>query len=117
MRLRYQITDQTPVYFITASTHCWVPLLFNDTIFQIILDRLKYCQGNKGLNLHGYVFMPNHLHAIFSHQLPDQLPGIIRDFKRYTSTKISTYLASLGQFSQLFWLKRFHSQERGQTRL
>jgi REP element-mobilizing transposase RayT len=117
MRSRYRITGQTPVYFITTSTHLWVPILFNETIFQILLDSLKYCQANKGLNIHGYVIMPNHLHAVISHQEPEQIPQVVRDFKRHTATKIKMYLNDLGQFSQLFWIKIFHNKERGQNRI
>src|SRR5687768_12761638 len=117
MRSRYKITDQTPLYFITTSTHLWTPILFNETTFQIILDSLKYCQANKGLNIHGYVIMINHLHLIISHDEPEQIPSVVRDFKRHTTTQLKTYLGSLGQFSQLFWIKLFHNKERGQNRV
>jgi len=117
MRSRYKITDHTPVYFITTSTHLWVPILFNEAIFQTLLDSLKYCQANKGLNIHGYVIMPNHWHAIISHEEPAQIPNVVRDLKRHTATEIRSYLSNLGQFSRLFWIKIFHKKERGQNRL
>jgi REP element-mobilizing transposase RayT len=117
MRSRYKITDQTPLYFITTSTHLWTPILFNETTFQIILDSLKYCQANKALNIHGYVIMINHLHVIISHDEPEQIPSVVRDFKRHTATQLKTYLGSLGQFSQLFWIKLFHNKDRGQNRI
>lgn len=117
MRSRYKITNETPVYFITSSIHCWVPILFNETAFQIILDSLKYCQMHKGLSVHGYVIMTNHLHAIISHDEPNEISNIVRDFKRHTATQLKTYLSSLGQFSTLFWIKLFHQKERGQNRI
>ena len=117
MRSRYKITPQSNTYFITTSTHLWVPILFNETLFQIILNSLKYCQENKGLRLHGYVIMINHVHAIISHESYDQIPNIVRDLKRHTATEIKNYLSDLGEFSQLFWVKIFHSKERGQHRI
>jgi REP element-mobilizing transposase RayT len=117
MRSRYKVTPETNVYFITASTKQWVPILFNETIFQIILNSFKYCQANKGLRLHGYVIMINHLHAIISHDNYEDIPYVVRDFKRHTATEISRYLSNLGEFSQLSWVKLFHCQERGQHRV
>jgi REP element-mobilizing transposase RayT len=117
MRSRYKITDETPIYFITTSIHLWVPILFNESIFQILLNSLKYCRTNKGLNIHGYVIMTTHLHAIVSHQDPQQISSVIRDFKRHTATEIKAYLASLGQYSQLFWVKIFHNKAQGENRV
>jgi REP element-mobilizing transposase RayT len=117
MRSRFKITPDSHTYFITTSTRLWIPILFNETIFDIILASLKYCQANKGLRVHGYVIMINHLHAIIGHNDYDQIPNIMRDFKRHTSTEIKNYLSSLGDFSQLFWIKRFHDRERGDNRI
>jgi len=117
MRSRYKVTPETNIYFITTSVHLWVPILFNETLFQIILDSLKYCQSNKELRLHGYVIMTNHVHAIISHEAHDQIPNIVRDFKRHTATEIKNYLSNLGRFSQLFWVKIFHNKEQGQNKI
>ncbi|GAF76848.1 unnamed protein product, partial [marine sediment metagenome] len=111
MRSRLKVTPESNIYFITTSVHLWVPILFNETMFQIIVDSLKYCQAHKGLKIHGYVIMINHIHAIISHEKHDLIPNIVRDFKRHTATEISNYLSDLGQFSQLFWVKIFHSRE------
>jgi len=117
MRSRFRVTSETNTYFITISTHLWVPILFNETVFQIIVDSLKYGQAHKELRLHSYVIMPNHLHAIISHDEYNQIPHIVRDFKRHTSQAIKNYLSDLGKFSQLFWIKLFHNKERGQNRI
>jgi putative transposase len=117
MRSRYKVTPESNIYFITTSTHLWVPILFNETLFQIILDSLKYCQSHKGLRLHGYVIMINHLHAIISHETYEQIPHIVRDFKRHTAREIKTYLSDLGKFSQLFWVKIFHHKAQGENKI
>ncbi len=117
MRSRFKVTPETNIYFITTSIHLWVPILFNETLFQIILDSLKYCQANKGLRVHGYVIMINHVHAIISHEAYDQIPNIVRDFKRHTAKEVKNYLSNLGEFSQLFWVKIFHSKKPGQHKI
>ena len=117
MRSRFKVTPDTNIYFITTSTHLWVPILFNEALFQIILDSLKFCQSNKGLRVHGYVIMINHFHAIIGHEMYDQIPNIMRDLKRHTAKEISNYLSDLDEFSQLFWVKIFHSKEPGHHRI
>ena len=115
MRSRLKVNEQSNLYFITSSVHCWVPIIFNDHIFGIILESLKFCQQYKGLVIWAYVIMPNHIHAIISHEDFKAIPGIIRDFKRHTSTEISKYLSQLGRYSRLFWIKIFHNQEKNKV--
>ncbi|HEY9165412.1 MAG TPA: transposase [Candidatus Kryptonia bacterium] len=45
----------------------------------------------KGLRIHGYVIMPNHVHAVLSSEKAI-LSGIVRDHKRFTSAEISRLL-------------------------
>jgi len=40
--------------------------IFTRKIYRdILIDSLKFCQKQKGLILHGYVLMSNHIHVIF----------------------------------------------------
>ncbi|MBN2102997.1 transposase, partial [bacterium] len=54
---------------------------------QIIVESLNYCRKEKGLLLFGLVVMLNHIHYMISCKEGYDLTGIIRDFKRYTSTE------------------------------
>ena len=59
----------------------------------IVLDSFRYCQANKGLRVHCWVIMSNHLHAILS--TPEtNLSDVIRDLKGHTSKAIYTALQS-----------------------
>ena len=117
MSMKHAITPETNIYFITTSTYFWVPILINEPLFQIILDSLKYCQNHKGLRIHGYVIMPNHVHVIISHDAFDEIPNVIRDFKRHTSKEIKDFLSHRGRFSRLFWVKVLHDEDRGSARI
>ena len=55
---------------------------------QIIVDSLKYCQANKGLDIYAWVLMSNHLHAIVEAREGYKLSDILRDFKKFTSKRI-----------------------------
>jgi REP element-mobilizing transposase RayT len=47
---------------------------------------------HKGLHVHGYIIMPNHVHYIFSTEEMINLSNVMRDFNTYTSRKITTLL-------------------------
>ena len=79
------------LYFCTDVIVGWQCVFTSIEFFESIIDSLKYCQANKGLQLHGYVIMPNHLHTIISAS-KNNPSDIVRDFKRHTSKQISDLL-------------------------
>jgi len=102
---RYRVyPEETQFYYSTSTVISWLPIFQKDILFQIIIDSLKYCQKYKGLNLHGYVIMPTHLHLITSHDKKNTLPEIMRDFKHFTSTEI---IKCFEKENQIFYLKFF----------
>ena len=115
MHSRYKIYKDSNFYFITSSTHCFVPILFNEDLFKIIVESLAYCQKEKGLRIFGFVIMPNHFHAIISHTENNKISETVRDFKRHTSKKIIEYLKNYGKHSNLFWIKIFHNKEKNKV--
>ena len=92
MSLKYRITDQQGINFLTCTTVGWIDIFTRPVYKDIIIDSLKFCREKKGLLLHGFVLMPNHLHLIASAQSGHYLSDILRDFKKYTSVEIKKYL-------------------------
>ena len=72
-------------YFLTMTVVEWIDLFTRVTQKQMIVDSLKYCQENKGLNIFGWCLMPSHLHLIANTNISFDLDNVIRDFKRHTS--------------------------------
>lgn len=101
------------LYFITSTIVDWLPLFSFDGTCDILLDGFTYCREQKGLLLHAYVIMPTHFHAIVSSEPQTKLPGIMRDFKRYTSGAITRRLASDGEQSLLRIMAKIASTSRG----
>jgi REP element-mobilizing transposase RayT len=82
--LHYNIRkDKT--YFMTMTVVDWIDLFTRVNQKQLIIDSLKYCQENKGLNIFGWCLMPSHLHLIANTKIPFDLDNVVRDFKRHTS--------------------------------
>ena len=50
----------------------------------MVLESLKFCQKEKGLDIYAWVIMTSHIHLIVSNDA-EELPYIIRDFKTFTS--------------------------------
>lgn len=84
--------DGEYLYFVTSTIIEWTPLFLSHRHFDILLDGLIHCRRHKGLRVHAYVLMPNHFHAIVSSEPTDALPGIMRDLKRHTSTRLQECL-------------------------
>ena len=54
------------LYFTTSTVIDWMDVFTRPAYKQIIVDSLKYCQTQKGLEIYAWVLMTNHLHMIVS---------------------------------------------------
>lgn len=97
----WKIYPDTKYYFCTTSITSWYPVFTEIEYFSIIIDSLAYCQRNKGLLLHAYVIMLDHIHLIISANDSNSIPDIIRDFKCHTSSEISSLLKTNNQKNAL----------------
>ena len=70
---------------MTMTVVEWIDHFTRVTQKQLIVDALKYCQENKGLNIFGWCLMPSHFHLIANTKIPFDLDDVVRDFKRHTS--------------------------------
>lgn len=83
IRISKELTSGS--YYLTFTVRNWYYIFDRHNRFLILADSLKYCQANKGIKIHAYVFMINHLHLIASAK---DMIGFIRDFKKYTSKEL-----------------------------
>ena len=99
----FKIRDQQAIHFITFATVQWIDVFTRSDYVNIVIDSLAYCQKEKGLLVHAYCIMTNHLHLIISspsHNLSD----IIRDFKKFTSAKILKAIEENNKESRKNWM-------------
>jgi REP element-mobilizing transposase RayT len=109
MSRKYKIRDQDKFYFVTFTVIHWLDVFIRREYRDIFLDSIRFCQKNKGLEVCAYVIMSSHVHMIIGRNAEPSLEGIIRDVKKYTSTKIIQAIAENQQESrrELFmWLFR-----------
>ena len=60
----YKIRNQNAIHFITLSVVEWVDVFTRKGYKDIVIDSLRHCQEQKGLNIHAWVIMSNHVHFI-----------------------------------------------------
>ncbi len=103
MGFEYRIRDQNGLYFITCTVHQWVDVFTRPEYVHILLESLRFCQKEKGLRIHAWVIMTNHLHMIVSSD-GEKLSDIIRDFKKYTSSQVCRTIRANEKESRRRWL-------------
>lgn len=88
----WKVHPDIGLYFCTSSIVDWYPIFTESRFFEVISESLSYCRHHKGLQIHAYVIMLNHLHLIISSNPGVTVSDHMRDFKRYTSGRLSTLL-------------------------
>ena len=68
-----------------------------------LLNSLRYCQSQKGLEVFAWVIMTNHMHMIIRAK-DENLSDVIRDFKKFTSKAIYKAIIENEKESRKEWL-------------
>ncbi len=106
MSTGYQIQDQTALHYLTIQVVDWIDVFTRQVYRDIVLDSLRFCQKNKGLQIFGYVIMSNHIHLIANS--PDgHLSETLRDFKKFTARKIIETIKEGNESRKDWMLNRF----------
>ena len=104
MSTRYRFGDSEYAHFITFAVVNWIDALSRPLYKDIIIESLKYCQKEKGLKLHAWIIMSNHVHLIASSANGNQLGDIMRDLKKYTSKQIEQAIRNNTFESRREWM-------------
>jgi putative transposase len=107
MGRKYKIHDQQQVYFVTFTVVGWIDLFIREEYKEIIVDSIKYCQQNKGLELYAWCIMTSHIHLIIGTSGEKKLEDIIRDIKRHTSTALRQAIENNPSESRKTWMLHF----------
>jgi putative transposase len=99
----FKIRNQAAIHFITFAVVEWVDVFTRKDYRDIVLESIKYCQTEKGLLLHCWCIMSNHLHLIASAKNLD-LSDVLRDFKKFTSKQIIVAIENNQTESRREWM-------------
>lgn len=107
MSQNYKARDDDKAYFITMTVVHWIDLFTRRNHKNTIIESLKYCQKNKGLELYGFVIMPSHIHLLCRVNPNFHFSDFIRDFKRHTSKTLITNIENEIESRREWLLEKF----------
>jgi REP element-mobilizing transposase RayT len=93
MRSRYKVLEQAAPHFITSTVVEWLPVFTSSAHCDLLIESLKFCREQKGLQLYAFVIMDNHIHLL---AYADNLPRLMKEFKSYTASRLIHFLESSG---------------------
>ena len=97
-------------YYLTLTVVGWVDVFTRNNHKDALIDSLRYCIKNKGLNVYAYCLMSNHLHMVVNCNEPFQLKDVVRDFKRHTVKTIIGQIINAPE-SRREWMLREFAEE------
>jgi len=106
----YKIKNQDSLHFVTFTVVGWIDVFTREMYVKTLIESLNYCVKNKGLKIHAYVIMSNHLHLIISTPFINNLSSVIRDFKSFTSKKIILQIKENKRESRRDWMIKLFKQ-------
>lgn len=92
------------LYFISFATVGWIDVFTRSIYKDILVDSLTFCVHQKGLELFAWVLMINHLHLMARADENAEMPGILRDLKKYTSKQVLKSIEENEQESRKEWM-------------
>lgn len=87
MSTGYKIEDQEALHYVTFQIVNWVDIFTRQVYRDIVIDSLKFCQANKGLEIYAFVVMLNHIHILLRSSI-GKLSDTIREFKSFTAKQM-----------------------------
>lgn len=87
MSSKYKPGEDSIAHFVSFTVVGWIDIFSRETYKEIFINSLQYCQHEKGLTLHAWIIMTNHVHLIISSHT-NKIENIVRDMKKYTSKQI-----------------------------
>jgi len=107
----YLIREQGALHFLTFTVVDWVDVFTRKDYRDILIERMIFCQKEKGMDVYAYVIMrlaapTNHIHIIMQSS-KRELSNLIRDFKKYTAQVIIKRIVEGPESRSEWMLKRF----------
>lgn len=115
MSRNYKFHNPEGLYFVSFAVVGWLDVFTRNEYKDLFLEGLKFCQKNKGLELHAWCLMTSHVHLVFR-SIKGQKPELlIGDLKRFTSRAIVTSIKENPKESRKEFLLDFFKKEAAKS--
>ena len=101
----YKIRNQAGIHFITFAVVEWINVFTRKDYRDIVLDSIRFCQKEKGMMVHAWCIMSNHVHLVLSAKNAD-LSNVLRDFKKFTSKQLVQAISNNEKESRREWMPK-----------
>lgn len=91
------------IYFVSYAVVDWISAFVRRSYFEILIDSLNFCIDKKGMILHGYCLMTNHVHLIFRAGQGNP-SDLLKDHKMFTSREMRKAIQTNIQESRKEWI-------------
>jgi putative transposase len=108
MSSKYKVGEDAIAHFVTFSVIGWIDVFSRETYKEILINSLRFCQENKGLKLHAWIIMTNHVHLIVSSD-SNKIEWLVRDIKKYSSKQIIAAIRENSTESRKEWMLNLFS--------
>ncbi len=110
MGFKYAIRSDK-LHFLTHTVVDWIDVFTRRELANVVVDSLNYCVENKGLEVYVWCLMSSHLHMIVrtAEGARDDLSGIMRDFKKFTSKKVVETISEINESCKEWLLRHFQT--------
>ena len=99
----YKIRDQSQLYFLSFATVNWIDVFIRPLYCEILIESLRFCIKQKGLEVYSWCIMSSHAHLIIGSN-DKRIEDIVRDLKRHTSKEILKAIEANPQESRKDWM-------------
>ena len=106
----YKMRNQAAIHFLTFAVVEWVDVFTQKNYCDIVLDSSRICQAEKGLLLHCWCIMRNHVHLIASAKYKN-LIDVRGNFKKFTNKKIFKTIKQNKSESRRDWMVRIFEEQ------
>lgn len=103
MSRKYKFHNKQGLYFISFAVVYWMDVFVREEYQNLMIDSLRYCQKEKGMEIYCWCLMPSHVHLIFRAKNNDPA-DVIRDLKTFTSKSIQKAIAENPRESRKEWM-------------
>jgi REP element-mobilizing transposase RayT len=107
MSVRYKFGDSHATYFVTFAVVNWVDVFTRNDYREVVVKSINHCISYKGLVVHAWVIMSNHVHLLISLQGDNSsFSDVMRDMKKYTAMQLIKSIRENPQESRKDWMIR-----------
>lgn len=88
MSIKYKSNNPDGIYFVSFALIGWIDVFTRQVYRDLLLESFVFCQKEKGLKIHAWIIISNHLHLIISRHGTQKLEDIMRNLKKYSAFRI-----------------------------